>query len=233
MFSGKFGHSISDAGTKGAANDAESGMKDFGLTFREARFLASLDPPWKIQRYLDSLEYDFAGVGCRSPRRVLRERRVQCMDGALFAAAALRVQGRPPLLLDLEAVFDDDHVLAIFKGPAGWGAVARSNYSGLRYREPIHRTLRELALSYFESYFNLRGEKTLRRISRPVHLGRFDRLRWMTAEEDLWAIPNALAEIPHRPLLPESVVRRLATVDRRMFVAGLVGREGPPVRARR
>src|SRR4029077_11066820 len=108
------------------------------------------------------MDYDTAGAGCRSPRRVLRERRVQCMDGALFAAAALRLQGHRPLLLDLEAWHDDDHVLALFRGPHGWGAMGRSNYSGLRYRDPIYPTLRTLALSYFESYFNLRRQKTLR-----------------------------------------------------------------------
>jgi len=201
--------------------------RDFGLTPREAAFLRRLSPPWKIQRFLDSLDYDFEGRGCRSARRVLRERRVQCMDGALFAAAALRVQGERPLLLDLEAEQDDDHVLALFRGPAGWGAVARSNYSGLRYREPIHRTIRDLAISYVEGYFNLRREKTLRRYSRPIGLGRFDYLNWMTSEENLWEIPNALVDVPHRILLPRQVVARLAPVDRRMFAAGLVGRQPP------
>ena len=149
------------------------------------------------------------------------------MDGALFAAAALRVQGHPPLILDLEAEQDDDHVLALFRGPAGWGAIARSNYSGLRFREAVHPTIRSLVLSYVEGYFNLRREKTLRRYSRPVNLARFDRLRWMTAEEDLWAIPNALVEIPHRDLFPKAVVRTLARVDARSFEAGLVGRVEP------
>lgn len=199
--------------------------RDFGLSKREHSFLARLSPPWRIQRFLDSLDYDVEGEGCRSARRVLAERRVQCMDGALFAAAALRVQGHPPLLLDLEAVFDDDHVLAIFRGSAGWGAIARSNYSGLRFREPIHPTIRSLVLSYVESYFNLRREKTLRRYSRPVHLARFDRIDWMTAEEDLWEIPEYLAGIPHRRLLPARAEKALSTVDRRMFQAGLVGRE--------
>ncbi|MDQ2978418.1 MAG: hypothetical protein M3R62_04305, partial [Acidobacteriota bacterium] len=185
-------------------------LEDFGLTPREAGFLRRLSPPWRIQRYLDSIDYDAAGAACRSPRRVLRERAAQCMDGALFAAAALRLQGKPPLLLDLEAEQDDDHVLALFRGPAGWGAVARSNYSGLRYREPVYPTIRALVLSYVEGYFNLRRQKTLRRYSRPIRLDRFDRLRWMTAEEDLWAIPNALAEVPHRALFPASVVRALA-----------------------
>ncbi|HEY7411961.1 MAG TPA: hypothetical protein VII13_14535 [Vicinamibacteria bacterium] len=196
----------------------------YGLTPQEAAFLRRLTPPWRIQRYLDGLDYDVRGEGCRSPRRVLRERRVQCMDGALLAAAALRVQGHPPLIVDLESVWDDDHVLAVFRQDGGWGAVARSNYSGLRYREPIHRTIRELVLSYVESYFNLRRQKTLRRYSRPLSLARFDGQRWMTADEDLWQIPQWLVGVRHYPLLSAAQVARLAGVDRRMFEAGLVGR---------
>jgi hypothetical protein len=190
--------------------------RDFGLTRREASFLRGLRPAWRIQRFLDDLDYDFRGEGCRSPRRVLRERKVQCMDGALLAAAALRLQGHPPLIVDLEAVFDDDHVLAVFREDGCWGAVARSNYSGLRYREPIHRSVRDLALSYFESYFNLRREKTLRRYSRPVDLSRFDARGWMTADEDLWDIPQYLVDVRHFPLLTKKQLARLGTVDRRM-----------------
>lgn len=148
------------------------------------------------------------------------------MDGALFAAAALRVQGHPPLIVDLEAVRDDDHVLAVFRSGGLWGAVARSNYSGLRFREPLYRTIRELVLSYFESYFNLRREKTLRRFSRPVNLSRFDRRGWMTAEEDLWDIPEHLVSIRHETLLPARAAAKLSPVDRRQFLAGLVGRAG-------
>ncbi|HKA35502.1 MAG TPA: hypothetical protein VKH43_01700 [Thermoanaerobaculia bacterium] len=196
----------------------------FGLTPREWSFLSNLEPASRIQKFLDGLDYDVQGAGCRSARRVLRERKVQCMDGALFAAAALRVQGHPPLIVDLEAVQDDDHVLAVFRQNGRWGAVARSNYSGLRFREPVHPSIESLVLSYFESYFNLRGEKTLRRYSLPLNLSRFDRLRWMTSEEDLWEIPDALYDIPHRTLLPSRVVRDLSTVDRRLFRAGLVGR---------
>jgi hypothetical protein len=197
----------------------------FGLTRRETSILKRLRPPWRIQRFLDSCAYDVEGSACRSPRRVLRERRVQCMDGALFAAAALRVQGYPPLIVDLEAVQDDDHVLAVFRERRLWGAVARSNYSGLRYREPLHPTLRGLVLSYFEWYHNLRREKTLRRFSRPVNLSRFDRRGWMTAEDDLWDIPEYLVNMPHETLLVSATIRELGTVDRRSFRAGLVGRE--------
>ena len=145
------------------------------------------------------------------------------MEGALLGAAALRMLGHPPLLLDLEAVRDDDHVLAIYRIHGHWGAVAKSNYSGLRFREAVYRTLRELVMSYYEHYYNLQREKTLRNYSRPVNLQRFDCIDWMTAEADPWAIPEYLCTIAHTPLVPQSLVRRLSRVDDRLFAAGLVG----------
>jgi hypothetical protein len=199
-------------------------MRTFDLTSREAAFLRRLTPEWRIQKFLDDIDYDVAGAACRSPRRVLRERSVQCLDGALFAAAALRLQGDRPLLMDLEAVRDDDHVVAVFQRHGCWGAIARSNYSGLRFREPVFRTLRELALSYFESYFNLRREKTLRRYSVPVDLSRFDDRRWMTSEEDLWEIGAHLVHVRHFALLTPAMESDLGPVDRRLFAAGQVGR---------
>jgi hypothetical protein len=198
--------------------------QDFGLTAREFAFLRRLSPPWKIQQYLDAIDYDVEAGGCRSPRRVLRERRVQCMDGALFAAAALRVQGYPPLIVDLEAEQDSDHVLAVYKSRGLWGAVARSNFTGLRFREPVFRTIRDLAVSYLEGYFNLRREKTLRRFSNPVSLERFDGRGWMTSEDDLWFVPEYLVDVRHYRLLPPAVESALAPADRRTFEAGLLGR---------
>lgn len=198
---------------------------DFGLTRTEARRLRSLSPPWRIQKFLDELDYDARGEGCRSPRRVLRERKVQCMDGALFAAGALRVQGYPPLIVDLEAVYDDDHVIAVYRRHGLWGSIARSNYSGLRSREPHFRTVRDLVVSYVEAYFNLRRQKTLRRYSRPFDLERFDRIDWMTSEKDLWDIPNHLVGIRHYRLLAPSQERALAPVSRVVFEAGKVGRK--------
>ncbi len=188
-----------------------------------------LDSPQKIQRFLDrEIAYNKEpdGVTCRSPRRVLRDRLGHCMEGALFGAAALRMLGHPPLLLDLEAVRDDDHVLAIFRLRGHWGAIAKSNYAGLRYREPVYRSLRELAMSYFEHYFNLRREKTLRAYSRPVNLRRFDSIAWMTSEKDPWAIPEHLCTIAHQSLLAPELIPTLSRVDNRLFAAGLVGRVG-------
>ena len=196
------------------------------FTAAERAVFRTLKSPEKIQRFLDDLRYNKEpdGATCRSPRRVLRDRTAHCMEGALFGAAALRMLGQPPLLLDLEAVRDDDHVLAIFQSGRCWGALAKSNYSGLRYREPVYRTLRELVMSYFEHYYNLRKEKTLRAYSRPVNLLRFDRIGWMTAEDDPWAVPEYLCVIPHTPVFPDNKVPRLGRVDERLFTAGLVGR---------
>ena len=197
-----------------------------GFDRSELAVLRRLQTPFQIQRFLDedigyNKEQD--GDTCRSPRRVLRDRTAQCMEGALFAAAALRVQGHPPLIVDLEAVRDDDHVLAVYRARGNWGAVAKSNYAGLRYRDPVYRTLRELVVSYFEHYYNPKGEKTLRRYSRPVDLSRFDAIDWMTAERDLWVIPEYLTTIGHTPLLERAVERRLSPMDRRLFAAGRVG----------
>jgi hypothetical protein len=194
------------------------------FTPRERRALASLRSPGGVQRALDAMPYHLASTAW-SPRWVLRERTAHCLEGAIFAAAALRVLGFPPLLLDLEAIQDTDHVLAVYRERGHWGAIGKSNFSGLRFRAPVYRTLRELALSYFEGYVNLRGERTLRAYSRPVNLARFDRTRpgWETSDGDLWFVAAHLAGLPHTRLLPRGLERRLGRVDRRSLEAGLVG----------
>jgi hypothetical protein len=185
-----------------------------GFTPSELRTLRALKTPAGIQRFLDDMPYHLAGTAW-SPRMVLRAKTAHCLEGAVFAAAALRVLGFQPLIFDLEADQDTDHVVAIFKSRGHWGAIAKSNFTGCRYREPVYRTLRELALSYFNIYFNLRGERTLRRYSRPVNLARFDRLHWMTTEKDIWFIAEYLCDIPHRPLLERGLVKGLTRVDAR------------------
>jgi hypothetical protein len=133
---------------------------------RLSRRLRALKNPQGIQRALDAMPYHFAET-VWPPRRVLRHGTAHCLEAAIFAATALRILGFPPLLLDLEAVQDLDHVIAVFRLRGGWGAIAKSSHSGLRYREPVYRSLRELAISYFEVYINLRRERTLRAYSRP------------------------------------------------------------------
>ena len=199
------------------------GHESFGLSPANLRTLCALKTPAKIQKFIDALTYQYADTA-GSPRRVLRERKGHCLEGALLAAAALRVNGHPPLLMDLEAVRDDDHVVALYRERGLWGGIAKSNYAGLRFRAPIYRTLRELALSYFEHYYNLRGERTLRAYAGPVNLERLDSRRWMTAEDDVWCVPEMLIQARHYALVPDPVARTLPRLDRRSFEAGLHGR---------
>jgi len=193
---------------------------------RERKILGALTTPVKIQQFLDNeIRYNLepGGDTCYSPRTVLRKRVANCMEGAMLAAAALRMMGHPPLLVDLEAERDSDHVLAVYRSNGYWGAVAKSDYSGLRSREPVYRNIRELVMSYFEHYFNPAGEKTLRAYSRPVNLRQFDRREWMTSEEDVWVVPNYLCEIKHTPVLPKTMLRKVAPMDKRLFAAGRLG----------
>jgi hypothetical protein len=125
--------------------------------------------------------------------------------------------------MDLEAVHDDDHVLAVFRQNGLWGSIAKSNFSGLRFRAPVYRTLRELALSYFDHYYNLRGQRTLRAYSRPINLSRLDAQHWMTSEEDVWYVPELLIAARHYPLFPYKIASTLPRMDRRAFEAGMHG----------
>ena len=197
-------------------------LQTFGLLPENLRQLRALKTPARIQKFVDALTYQYADTAW-SPQRVLRERKGHCLEGALLAAAALRVQGRPPLLMDLEAVHDDDHVVAVYRESGLWGGIAKSNFAGLRFRAPIYRSLRELALSYFEHYYNLRGQRTLRSYSRPVNLARLDSKHWMTSEENVWCVPELLIGARHYPLFPDKVARALPRLDRRSFEAGMHG----------
>ena len=188
----------------------------------ELAVLDGLTRPEHVQTFLDTLRYSDDPI-YRSPRSVLRDRKAHCFDGALFAAAALERQGFQPLLVDLRAVRDDDHVLAVFRVDGHWGAVAKSNFVGLRWREPVHRTLRELAISYVDAYFNLDHERSLREFSRPVRLARFDRIAWRTSDDGLDAVAQALDDVPHTPVFTPAMIERLARVDERTYQAQLLG----------
>ena len=205
-------------------------MSALGFTPAELRALRALGSPHGVQRALDAMPYHHA-ASAWSPRRVLREATAHCLEGAIFAAVTLRVLGWPPLLVDLEAVQDTDHVLCVYRTRGHWGAIAKSNFTGLRYREPVYRTVRELVMSYFESYVNLRGDRTLRAYSLPVNLARFDRRRpgWMTSEGDLWWVAEHLVGVPHRRLLTPAMIGGLRRIDRRSLDAALVGRAEPRV----
>jgi hypothetical protein len=197
----------------------------FGFSRSELRMLQALKTPDGVQRFLDELPYNL-GYTARSPRKVIHDRTASCFEGGIFAAAALRVLGFPALIFDLEADRDTDHVVAIFKTRGHWGAVAKSNFTGCRYREPVYRTLRELAMSYFNIYFNLRFQRTLRRYSRAVNLARFDSRHWMTTDKPIWFIAEYLCEIPHIRLLTPAMEKTLTRLDPRSVRGEMVGHRG-------
>ena len=199
-----------------------SSSSDSGFSPSELRKLRALRTPAGVQRFLDDLPYNLAYTA-QSPKKVLQDHTASCLEGGIFAAAAFRILGFPPLIFDLEADHDTDHVIAIFKVRGHWGAVAKSNFTGCRYREPVYRSLRELAMSYFNIYFNLRWERTLRRYSRPVNLARFDRLNWMTTDKPIWFIAEHLCEIPHISLLTPAMEKRLTRLDSRTINAEMFG----------
>ena len=196
---------------------------DQALTKAETRLVAGLSTPYKIQLFLDGLDYGSETV-YRAPLRVLRERTCQCFDGAVFGAALLRRLRYPALILDLlPNRRDDDHVLALFLQDGHWGALAKSNFAGLRFREPVYRNLRELIMSYFEHYYNLHAEKTLRGYTRPLDLKAFDRRQWMTLDETMDLISRRLDKTRRSRILTRPMIARLSPVDGRSFSAGLHG----------
>lgn len=176
-----------------------------------------LSTPAKIQDFLNTLEFRIVGENetCLSPRGVLKERKAQCLEGAVFAAAALRAIGFRPLIVDLESTMNDaDHVIAVFQIHQCWGAISKTNHGVLRYREPIYRSIRELVMSYFHEYLlQSTRRKTLRAFSKPVDLSRFDKLGWETSEKPIWYIPEYLLKVKHEPILNRDQIARLRKAD--------------------
>jgi len=195
---------------------------DQSLNKKELKLISNLTSPVKIQAFLDSIPYSAEDI-YRCPLRVLRDRKAHCFDGAMFAAAALRRLGHPPLILDLLPHNDDDHLLALYQRDGHWSAVAKSNFVGLRFREPVYRTTRELVISYFEDFYNVDREKTLRGYTVPLNLSAFDPLDWMTCDETMDAISDKLDKIRKVYLLTDKMVAGLALVDERFYQAGLMG----------
>ena len=184
----------------------------FELTKSEERLFKTLTTPAKIQEYLNSIPYNFEADGqtCMSPRRVINMKRAHCIEGAYLAAAVLWYHGEKPLLMDLRSTKHDlDHVVAVFKRNGYWGAISKTNHAVLRYREPIYKTIRELALSYFHEYFLDDGTKTLREYSLPFSLAKYG-TGWITSDEDLWQIGADLDDSQHRAILPKGIKLRKA-----------------------
>ncbi len=201
--------------------------EDFGFNKEEMEILLKLNTPKKIQDFLNNeieMNFEENGETCMSPRRVLRERKGHCMEGAMLAAAILRIHGEKPLVLDLEATKDDeDHVITVFKKNGKWGAIGKTNHYVLRYREPVYRDMRELVMTFFHEYFlNKNGKKTLRRYSNPIDLSRFDKYNWMTSEEDVWFVPQYLADCKHNEILTKKQIRELRLVDNIEIEAGKI-----------
>jgi hypothetical protein len=188
----------------------------------ETSFLKTLSDADKIQGFLDSLAYNPV-YECRSPRWVIRKRSAHCFEGALFAAAAMQFNGYKPLIVDLKAYNDDDHVITVFKEDGYWGAVAKSNFTSLRFREPVYRTLRELVMSYFDFYFNIVGDKSLRSYSRPLDLKIYDSRHWTTTDEDLEYIGDKLETIRHYPVIDQKMIGNLKKASDIMLQAGMLG----------
>jgi len=191
-------------------------------TSEEEEFLNGFSTPWDIQVYLDSIEYN-PNYECRSPRWVIRKRSAHCFEGALFAAAALHFIGYKPLIVDMKAFNDDDHVIAVFREDKYWGAVAKSNFTSLRFREPVYRTLRELIMSYFDFFFNINGEKSLRSYSLPLNLTSFNKMNWATTDDDLEYIGDKIESLYHFPVVSEIMIKKLSIASESMIKAGLLG----------
>ena len=196
---------------------------EHALTARERKLLAGLTTPFKIQAFLDSITYSTENR-YRCPLNVIRERVGHCFDGALFAAMALRRLGHPPRVLDLlPNGRDDDHLLALYQVNGCWGAVAKSNFTVIRFREPVYRTVRELVMSYFDFYFNARGEKTLRGYAGPLSLRPFDRRHWLMDDAAIDLIADRLDAIRPVVLLTPEMEARLERVDKKLLEAGMLG----------
>jgi hypothetical protein len=205
--------------------ETDPGMAEFDgqLSPSERKLLSGLDSPYAIQCFLNTVPYS-EDKFYRCPLRVLRDHKGHCFDGALFAATALRRLGHPAMILEfIPNERDDDHIIALFKQNGGWGAVAQSNFTGLRFREPVYRSLRELVMSYFEDFINTAGEKTLRGYRGPVHLQTFDRLHWMSSDLGMESLADGMERYRIQPVLTEEMAAGLSLADERSIKAGLLG----------
>lgn len=179
-----------------------------------------LKTPAKIQDFINTIPFNFEkqGVTLYSPSHVLKHKKAHCIEGALLAAQLLSKIGYPPLIMDLRVAKNEDrdfdHVVCVFKERGFWGAISKTNHTVLRYREPVYKTIRELAMSYFHEYFlNTTGEKTLRSYSLPLNLNKFNKKNWQTSDDNLWYIANALNKVEHFPILNSTQIKKLRKAD--------------------
>ena len=201
-------------------------MNKFGYTKEEIKLFRKLNTPQKIQDYLNSLLFNFekGGETCMSSRRVVKTKKAHCVEGALFAATVLEFHGHKPWVLDLRSTtkpWDYDHVVAVFKKDSYLGSISKTNHAVLRYREPIYKSVRELAMSFFHEYFLDNGRKTLREYSDPCDLSKL-KINWRTSEKDLFEIPEYLDKIKHHKLLSPRQIKNLRKADKIEIKAGKI-----------
>jgi hypothetical protein len=192
------------------------------LEKNELDIFKKLTTPYKIQAFLDGLLYSEESR-YRSPKSVIKDKKAHCYDGAIFAAAALRRIGYDAVIIDMIAYRDDDHIIAVFKKNGCLGAVAKSNFVGLRYREPIYKNIRELVLSYFDSYYNLDRQKSLRGYIGPLNLREFDKFDWVVMEKGMDEIEKKLNTMKTTKILTPALIKSLSPVDDRTYNAGMLG----------
>jgi hypothetical protein len=192
-------------------------MKYLNFSKEEIAFMKKLNTPKKVQDFLDTIAINFEEDGIdtlKSPLSVFRTKNAHCIEGAILAAYIFSIQGKQPLLMNLKSNKKDfDHTIALFRDKGYFGAISKSNHYSLRYREPVYKNIRELALSYFHEYFTDDGEKTLRKYSAPLNLNIFED-DWPTAEENLWGIGEELQEIKYYDIAPKSILKNLRKADK-------------------
>jgi hypothetical protein len=203
-------------------NAKQRQIKPLSWDKQEKELLHSLNTPESVQAFLDDIPYNTEST-CRSPRRVMRDMKANCMEGAFFAAACLELPGFNPSVVYMIAVRDDGHAITLFRRNGRYGSVAKSNYTGLRYRSPVYKSVREVVLSYFDQHFNTLRELTLRKYTQPLFVS--DNLfpDWRTREDDLFDLSDYFDRLRTYTLVTSSMEESLRLVDERLFKAGLLG----------
>ncbi|MGV8168448.1 MAG: hypothetical protein ACP5N3_00160 [Candidatus Nanoarchaeia archaeon] len=186
------------------------------LTRKELQIISRLNKPYKVQEFVDLVKYN---AGKRiSVADVLRQKKGDCLEAACFALFALRYNGYDAFLIDLSVERDEDHVLCVFKENGLYGAIAQSKFLGLRYRHPVYKTLRELAMSYFESYFNFYGYLSLRNYSK-MSLKNLEN-EWIFSSKKIISIENAFSDLKHEQIVRKGI--QLPAVSKLRFQRDIV-----------
>jgi len=219
---------------KNLKNKRYANREDLGLSKAEFAILRRLSSPEKIQAYIDAIPQNFeiGGETCLSVRESLRQRRALCIEGAMIAAAALWVHGEPPLLMDLKATRDVDHIVTLFRRNGCWGAISKTNHPVLRWRDPVYRSLRELAMSYFHEYCNNRHQKTLRSYSLAFDMRRLAPETWVTKKKNCWDVGWALDAVRHYALIGKRQAKLLRLRDPLEREAHILHHHKPPRKKR-